>query len=277
MRIKTCLPHPLPLKKLNWAKLIPLIGPAREALARYDELLKTAPPSALEILKWEESALSLRAFGLIADLDEIHSFIRNKDVSPERKVILQKILNAKKGLDFGIAWAKKGPLNQTFFCRLHAIIKQDAPDLKEVGRIRKKQNWIGPQGCTIDEAYFYPPASHKLKKYLQGLFRYANGKEKDPLVQAAIFFAQFLIIHPFMDGNGRVARIFIPLYLMKKKLLSKPCLFMSSYFAKHRLAYFQKLFHIPEKEGWENWISYFLEGITEQSNNIKLKLQYILK
>lgn len=99
---------------------------------------------------------------------------------------------------------------------------------------------------------------------MDNLIKYAHQREKDPLVQLAIFFAQLLIIHPFMDGNGRVARICIPLFLYKKKLIAAPIFYMSPYFKRHRLSYFTKLYEISDEDKWEEWIEFFLKGIVEQ-------------
>jgi Fic family protein len=242
MEIEPCTPHPLPIKDLKWEKIISLIGEAREALGRYDETLKRISSKSLKTLQWQECVSSLRG-------------------EPG-----EKTFHVHEGLEFAIQWAKKKPLNLQFLCQVHAIVKKDGSNPKAIGRLRTKQNWIGPQGCSIDEGYFFPPKSQTVKRLMQALFRYLRGKEKDPLVQLAIFFAQLLIIHPFMDGNGRVARIFIPVWLWKKKLTSKPALFMSSYFAKNRLQYFRKLFYISEKDAWEDWITYFLKGVIEQSS-----------
>ena len=262
-RLKTFTPHRLPLRHLNWESLVPLIGSAREAIARYDEALKRASPSTFERLKWHESLSSLRGQQIQTDLEEVMTFAKGHPVPESRQALLQKIVNAKQALDFGIQWKKT--LNLSFFCKLHAIVKKDAPNPKEVGHLRDKQNWIGEEGCAIEEAYFYPPPHKKVRGYLQSLHLYLMKKEKDPVVQTAIFFAQLLIIHPFMDGNGRVARILIPLILWKKKLLSQPLLFLSAYFEDHRLDYFRKLFYISEHDAWEDWIQYFLKGVIEQS------------
>jgi Fic family protein len=241
MDIKPCHPHRLPIPKIDWGRLVPLIGAARESLARYDEAMKKCPKKAFENMKWKESIASLRGLEI------------------------EKTVYAHKGLEFAIQWAKKRPLNLQFLCKVHAIVKQDGSNPKEIGRLRTKQNWIGPQGESVDQAYFLPPKPEKIRRHMQNLIRYLGKKEKDPLVQLAIFFAQLLIIHPFMDGNGRVARIFIPVWLWEKGLISKPALFMSSYFERNRLEYFRKLFYITEKEAWEDWIAYFLKGVIEQS------------
>lgn len=269
MKIETCKPHRLPLKKLDWGSLVPLIGGAREALARYDETLLHTPPHLLEIFKWNESISSLKSQNISADLKEVLQFSIEKRATEARIPLLQKILNTKEGLDFAIQWAQKKPLNLSFFCRVHAIVKKDALNPQEIGRIRKKQNWIGPQGGSIEEAYFFPPEAKKVLRYMHSLNKYWHLKEKDPLVQVAIFFAQFLIIHPFMDGNGRVARIFIPVALWKKGFISKPMLFLSGYFERNRLNYFRNLFYVSDKNAWENWIAYFLKGVIEESHRLK--------
>lgn len=276
--MKTCTPHRLPLQKLDWISLISLIGQAREAVGRFDEVLKKIPEPALEILKWEEAIASLRAQRIEATLAEVLSFALEREGEEKRTSLLQKILHAYEGLTFSVNWAKKHPfLNLPFYCRLHSIIKRNAPNPKEIGALRERQNWIGPYGCKIEEAYFYPPPAKKVKTYLQMLNRYGQKREKEPLVQIAIFFAQFLIIHPFMDGNGRMGRILIPLFLTKKQLLSKPYLFLSSYFEKRRLLYSQKLFYISEKEAWEEWIAYFLKGVIEQAQIGKEKCEILYR
>lgn len=245
MDIETCTPHRLPIKNLKWESLISLIGKARESLGRYDEGLKKISAKSLKALMQKECVSSLHG---------------------KKK---EKILYAYEGLEFAIRWAKKRPLNLSFLCQVHAIVKKDGSNPEEIGHLRTKQNWIGPQGCSIDEAYFYPPEPKKIRRSMQALFRYLQGEEKDPLVQLAIFFAQLLIIHPFMDGNGRVARIFIPVWLWKKGLISKPGLFMSSYFEKNRLQYFRKLFNISEKDAWEDWIAYFLKGVIDNTQILR--------
>lgn len=242
--MQRCRPDSLPIAKLDWALLVPLIGEARASLARFDERLKKKSASYIQKCKWQECADSLG--------------VRNK----------RQIAYAHQALEFAIRYAKIRPLSLQFLNKIHAIVKQDASDPQEIGRFRRKQNWIGPQGCPIEKAYFYPPGPKTVRRHMQHLYRYMRTREKDPLVQLAIFFGQLLIIHPFMDGNGRVARIFVPVWLWKKGLIAQPSLFLSAYFERNRADYFEKLFHISEKGAWEAWIAYFLQGVIEQSENL---------
>lgn len=276
MNLEPCTPIPLPPKHVDWEFLAPWIGRARELLARYDETIRSVPPAILEILKWEESIASLRAQDIEAELEEVLRFAFNASAEEKRAPLLQKILNAKEALDFAMRYAKQKPLNLSFLCRVHSIVKRDAPNRQEIGRLRKRQNWIGPQGGTIAEASFLPPKPLLVPRSLANWGRYLNQKT-EPLAQLAILFAQLLVIHPFMDGNGRVARIYIPVFLWKKKLLSQPFFFLSIYFETYRLQYFQKLFHISKHDAWTDWIHYFLQGLIDQSQHMKAQVESLVK
>ena len=154
MKFKTCTPCRLPLKHLDWERLVPWIGAAREALARFDESLKTLSFHDMETMISEESIASLRGQNIQASLKEVLQFAKDRSAEENRFTLLQKIVNAQKGLKFAIQWAKrKNPIGLPFFCKVHAIVKQDAPNPKEIGKLRKRQNWIGVQGCKIEEAY----------------------------------------------------------------------------------------------------------------------------
>ncbi len=146
---------------------------------------------------------------------------------------------------------KKKPITFSLILKMHKKIIRNS---KDAGKFRTRQNWIGPEGCSKEEGYFFPPSHKSVPKYMKNLKHYINGRDKDRLVQLAIFFAQLLIIHPFTDGNGRLARALVPVILRKK-------FDMTSYFKKHRLKYFEKLFQISEADDWEGWIRFFLEGI----------------
>jgi len=272
MKIDHYTPIRLPPKHLDWHLLAPALGEARASLARYDETLRMIPKPVLEILKWEEAISTIRSQKIETDFMEILRFSIDGTADEKRAPLLQKTLNAKAGIDFAIDWSHKKPLNSAFLCNLHAILKKDAPNPAEIGRFRKRQNWIGVEGCPIEEAYFFPPKAHLVPKLLKDWQSYQN-KREEPLIQLALLFAQLLIIHPFMDGNGRVARTHTPVFLYKKKLLCAPYLFLSAYFEDHLLQYLQKLFDISESNDWESWILYFLKGVSLRSQRMKTQAQ----
>jgi hypothetical protein len=266
--MKTCRPQLLPIRDLEWRSLVHLIGDAREALARFDEALRKEKnaPHILEPMRWQESMSSLRSKKFKADFIEVLWFKAAKLSKENREPLLQKIIAAQDALTAAIRWERRKKIGPPFYCRMHALIKPAGSVVKDIGRIRSRQNWIGFDGCKIEEAYFYPPAPNRIRPLLRNLDAYLLKKDIDPLIQIAIGFAQFLIIHPFMDGNGRVARLLVPILAKKKKLLCLPALFLSEYFEAHRLEYFQKLFRISEKNQWEEWIAFFLKGVISQTN-----------
>ena len=278
MDIKTCRPAILPVKQLYLEQILPELGKAREALARYDEVVshEIYAKTLLKPMRWLEAIASLHPHSTKSLFQEVFG-LHTHSVSQERAALIQRICDDKKGLDAAIRLGERHKLGAAFFCHLHKIIKKrDSAHPQEVGKLRSLQNWIGPKGCTIQEAYFYPPKPARVVPLMRNLDLYLSALEIDPLLQIAIAFAQFLIIHPFMDGNGRLARILVPVFCKKIKLTSNASLFMSAHFAKDRLEYFHKLFLISEKKAWEEWIIYFLQGVTQESIRLKdcfLKLQ----
>lgn len=264
LRIKPCKPSSLPLKNLEWNKIAPYLGDAREAVARLDE---TADSRFLPILCWKEAIASARSQNIWVSLKETLLFAATGVASKKKELLLQKVLMIKQGMDRGISWRQR--LGPTFFCAIHTFIKQDSAQLKDIGRIRTRQNWIGPPGCSIDKAYFLPPVASQVRPLFKNLSKYIEEKDVDFLVQTSVVFAQFLIIHPFMDGNGRVARAMIPIYAAQKKLTHFPILWMSAYFENNRREYFQRLYALRKEGSWEEWIVYFLKGVILQANLLR--------
>lgn len=137
---------------------------------------------------------------------------------------------------------------------------------KAQGSFRTIQNWIGPEGCTIEQARYVPPIPEQVLSSLDNWEKYIHFNEKDFIVQLAIVHAQFEIIHPFLDGNGRIGRILLPIFLYQKKVLSTPMFYLSAYFEANRQQYYKKLNLITDTGEWNGWISYFLEAVIQQSN-----------
>lgn len=273
MKFKTCVPDKLPLRSLKWESFVNLIGRAHATLARFDEVVSSVknPQDVFSLLRSEEVLASLESQTIAVTVEELltgHS-LQDKNII--------KFLNYQKALLSASKRIKTQPFSFSLLCAIHGTIKKDQKDKKkEIGRFRTEQNWIGPVGRGIEEAYYYPPDVKILHAYMDNLKKYFSYKERDPLVQLAILFAQLLVIHPFMDGNGRVGRVLIPLFLYKKKLISAPLFYLSSYFKKHRYQYFDKLFTITTEHKWEEWIHFFLKGIIEEGECNMQKARKIL-
>ncbi|HHJ14714.1 MAG TPA: Fic family protein [Gammaproteobacteria bacterium] len=138
--------------------------------------------------------------------------------------------------------------------------------LRAPGELRTSQNWIGPAGCTLNEASFVPPPPERVPELLSDLERFLHQADDLPaLVKIGLAHAQFETIHPFLDGNGRVGRLLITFLLCSQEILHKPVLYLSYYFKRHRQAYYDHLQAVRDSGYWEAWLAFFLQGVTEVS------------
>jgi Fic family protein len=150
---------------------------------------------------------------------------------------------------------------------LHAVLLEGVRGKdKTPGQFRTVQNWIGPEGCAIEGAVFVPPVPAAVLDSMELWSAYYGSQQPDPLVQLAVVHAQFEIIHPFTDGNGRIGRILIPLFLFEKQLLRRPMFYLSAWFERRRDEYVGRLRALGgDVEAWNAWCEFFLRGIQEQA------------
>jgi Fic family protein len=256
-------PRAFPPRRLRKKSIKPLLEKADDALKQF----------ALTL-----SPISTPLLACLLKIEAIDSLDSQK-IGVSFKEVLQKMHSPIYDYLEALHWAsrkiKRSRFSKSLICNIHDILKRSSSPQEELGKFRNRQNWIGPAGCTIEEAYFYPPKAENVEAMMNGLVKYMNSPSKEPLLQLALLFAQLLIIHPFMDGNGRVARSLTPLFLYKKNLLQTPFFLMSRYFKIHKLRYFQTLFQTTEEGNWENWITFFLKGIIQSSKHSKRTLTHI--
>lgn len=266
-------PHHLPLKTLDWGKFIHLVGKANAEVARFDGLLQSMPNPAvlLSPLTTQEAVLSSKIEGTQATLEEVLKFEANPDKKTEKYDDIQEILNYRKAMRFSVKQLDKTPLCLNLLRNIHSILLEGVRGAdRDRGNFRGSQVYIGKTGVGIENATYVPPEPQHILEYLSNLEKYIHFEEKDLIVQLAIVHAQFEIIHPFLDGNGRMGRILMPLFLYSKGALSSPMLYLSAHFEKNREEYYQRLLNISQKNDWEGWILYFLNAVVEQSRiNIK--------
>lgn len=274
----------LPIKNVAWESLIPYIGKARDALAHYRGVLESMPNAELLLspLTTQEAVLSSRIEGTQATLGEVLKFEAGEAPEEESKrQDVQEIVNYRKALTYAEQELTNAgrPFNLNLLLQLHSILLNSVRG-KDKGRgmFRTTQNFIGSPGSTIEQASFVPPEPMMVKKLLYNWEKYYHENRPDSLVQLAIIHAQFEIIHPFLDGNGRLGRILIPLFLFEKELLPKPVFYLSSYIEKRKDKYIERLRSLgQEGNAWNQWIEFFLIAIAEQSEfNIK-KAQQIME
>jgi Fic family protein len=268
------VPQTLPVD-IDWQPLIPLMGPANRALAHFDGVLYGLPnPEVLmSPLTTQEAVLSSRIEGTQATLGEVFRFEAGEAPGEEsRRLDIQEILNYRVALHRAERELKTRPFNLNLLLELHNILLDSVRGRnKERGQFRRVQNWIGRAGCKIEEAEFVPPDPAQLPPCLDNLEKYYHTDSPDLLVQLAIVHAQFEVIHPFLDGNGRLGRILIPLFLFERKLLTQPVFYLSSYLEQHRDEYIERLRGLSQLNGWNPWIEFFLKAIAEQAEtNMKI-------
>lgn len=263
----TLAPLPLHVDKARYQKLL---VKAEHYVEESQKILQQFPSSKIiYILKLREAFLSLYTQGMDIDLEKVCELqIKKKSTS----LFIKRIKNHMQAIQLIEKVNKKTAFDGAFWKKLHALVEKDFNKIKEdVGHIRGRQNWIGPKDCTIEEAFFLPPSADKVHSLLKELSSYIN-KEEEPLLQLGITFAQFLGIHPFMDGNGRIARL-IPAALMKKKgKLNSAILYLSDYFLFHRLEYLKNLHYLTMKKDWDKWLSFYCRALEEESYKLSLRL-----
>lgn len=266
--LKPFIPAKLPLHNVAWEDLLPSIVKANTALENFNCLLETMrnPLIFLSPLMIQEAVLSSRIEGTQASFSDILEYEAAPKRIKDNYNDIEEVINYREALKYAEAELAKRPICLNLIREIHAILlKGLRGGSKARGEFRKIQNWIGSPGSNIETASFVPPSPENLPNFLSNWEKYCHYNEKDRLVQLAIIHAQFEIIHPFLDGNGRVGRILIPLFMKEKELLTYPALYVSEFFGKNRKEYYIKLRNITEKEDWNNWIKYFLLGVTAQA------------
>lgn len=261
-------PNALPLVNLDYRLLLPLVGQANAALARYDGLLQGIPNPAVMLspLTTQEAVLSSKIEGTQATVDEVLEQEAGLLKEGEKYQDIQEISNYRKALYSAREYLKDYPIRLGFVRELHRILMNSVRGQdKTPGEFRKEQNWIGKHGCTIEQASFVPPNPVQLPDHLQAWESYLGSDDVDFLLQTAVVHAQFELLHPFKDGNGRIGRILIPLFLYQKRALSQPMFYLSEYLESHRDEYYQRLKAISVEGDWNGWIAFFLQAIVTQA------------
>ncbi|HAI98802.1 TPA: cell filamentation protein Fic [Candidatus Peribacteria bacterium] len=261
-------PKHLPLTELQWERFVHLIGPANAEVARFDGLLQSLPnPQVLlSPLETNEAVLSSKIEGTEASLEDVLRFEAEPERENKKGGDIDLILNYRRAMRHSIQNMENISLSGRLIKEAHAILLENVRGHNaDRGNFRRSQVHIGRPGRPIEEAFYIPPPPQEVESYFSNLEKYIHGDEKDKLVQLAIIHAQFELIHPFADGNGRVGRMLMPLFLSFKGVLSSPMFYISEYFESHRREYYDGLLGISQHDDWNGWISYFLRAVIEQS------------
>lgn len=259
-----------PPDNLDWERLGPLIGPASMALGEYRGLLDVIPNPHVLLgpLTDQEAVLSSRIEGTQATLSEVLQYKADdhRAVTPEKRDDIEEILNYREAVLHTTDRMADLPLCGRLLKEAHVILMKGVRGRnKNPGNYKKNQNLIGPPGSTEETASFIPIAPDKLQDGMAAWERYLNSDQPDPLVQLGLVHAEFEALHPFMDGNGRLGRMLIPLFLFERKIINHPDFYISEYLEGHRDEYYERLLAVSRDEDWTGWCAFFLDALGKQA------------
>lgn len=264
-------PFTLPIKDIDFARLIKNIAEANKKLSLYNGILQVMinPHILLAPLTAKEAVLSSKIEGTQVSFTELLQFEADEKLKDGTNVNdMDEILNYKKAILKAEKMFEDRPfIHLNMVKNLHTILLSGVRgNNKNRGEFRKVQVYIGSVGSGIENATYIPPEAQNVMPALDNWEKYINNNDQEALVSCAIMHAQFEMIHPFLDGNGRMGRMLIPLFLFQKDCICKPVFYMSEFFEKNRQEYYSRLNAISNNGEWNNWIDFFLKGIIEQSN-----------
>lgn len=213
-----------------------------------------------------EAILSSRIEGTQSSLSDLLLF---EATQVEKPGDVREVQNYVRAMEYGLKRLDELPLSLRFIRELHEILMEGVRGGHATpGEFRQSQNWIGSPGATLNESTFVPPPVPEMMECLDQLEKFIHTEAKlPPLVEAALVHYQFEAIHPFLDGNGRIGRLLAILLLYQRNVLSKPLLYPSAFFEKHRQEYYELLFNVSSTGAWRDWIEFFLNAVAEQSGD----------
>jgi Fic family protein len=263
------VPAPLP-PKLEWTpRLIRVLSEADRLIGKLagEGGRLPNPHILMRPFLQREAVLSSKIEGTQATLGELLAAEAGVTVdrSPDD---LREVGNYVVALEHGIRRLKELPLCVRIIRELHEKLMTDVRGQQATpGRFRKIQNWIGKPGSTLATASFIPPPPEEIETCLAAWEKFLHESDLPPLVTIALAHYQFEAIHPFLDGNGRVGRLLITLFLIERKILPTPLLYLSAFFEAARRDYYDGLRSISERGAWNEWLEYFLQGVARMSED----------
>ncbi len=269
-----------PEERLDWRLLAPLIGQASAALARYDGTLATVPNPRILVapLLMREAVLSSRIEGTQATLGEVLEYEAGQTpASAERQADIVEIINYREALRVSEQMLEELPLCLRVIKEAHRVLMSGVRGAnKDPGELRRIRNWISPPGSDIHTASYVPISADRLPDAMARWERYINNDEvPDPLIQLAVLHAEFEALHPFLDGNGRLGRLLVPLFLWRRGLIARPVFYISAWLETNRSAYYEGLLRVSRDDDWTGWCQFFLEAVTRQAEDNLAKAREI--
>lgn len=243
------------------AETVRLLIQANRALERLNTASGLIPNADLFVSMYvrKEALITSQIEGTQCTLDDI----LDPDLDTNANLDVGDVVNYISAAQYAIQRLKTLPLSSRLLRETHerlmaGVRGQD----KEPGEFRRSQNWIGAAGCSLKDARYIPPNPEDMNKAMSDLEKFINeDRSQDPLIQAALIHYQFETVHPFLDGNGRIGRLLILLYMMDRELLEKPVIYVSYFLKKNQVEYYDRISEVRRSGNYEQWVRFFLEAV----------------
>lgn len=248
------------LDNMNVLQLLSIADRQVGRLDMYSEYVNIDLFIQMHIAK--EATQSSKIEGTQTNMEEV--FLKKEDISQEKRDDWEEVQNYIQAMNHGVELLHNLPFSTRLIKQTHKVLLQGVRgEHKLPGEYRSSQNWIG--GATINDAKFIPPIHTTVNDYISDLEKFANDIQNPmpDLLKIALIHYQFETIHPFLDGNGRVGRLLIALYLVNKGILKRPILYLSDFFEHHRVLYYDNLMRVRMHNDISQWFRFFLTGVIE--------------
>lgn len=264
---KSFRPAPLPPEIDMDREMAAALADAARTLATLDTLSAYIPNTNLFVSMYvrKEALMSSQIEGTQATLEDVLDPLIEQNANQN----VADVINYIKATEYALERLHTLPLCNRLIKETHAVLMAGVRGQeKSPGEFRTSQNWIGAAGSTLKTARYIPPMPEDMIQAMSDLEKYINSNDAlDVLIQAALLHYQFETIHPFLDGNGRIGRLLITLFLMEKNALSTPALYISYYLKKNRIEYYDRMSEVRNKDNYEQWIKFFLLAIKESAED----------
>ena len=262
-------PNPLPpMPEIEMdEEIVKLLVDANKQLVKLDTASQLISNADLFISMYvrKEALISSQIEGTQCTLDDV----LDPEVEMNANLDVSDVINYVKATQYALKRLEKLPLCCRLIREIHEVLMEGVRGQdKTPGEFRYSQNWIGPANCSLKDARYIPPNVEDMQNAMSDLEKYMNeNADYDPLIRVALIHYQFETIHPFLDGNGRIGRLLILLYLMEQGLLTKPVIYISYFLKKNQIEYYDRISEVRRSGNFEQWIRFFLEAVSKAASD----------
>ncbi len=262
-------PNPLPpIPEIEMdGEIVKLLVDANKQLVKLDTASQLISNADLFISMYvrKEALISSQIEGTQCTLDDV----LDPEVEANANLDVSDVINYVKATQYALKRLERLPLCCRLIREIHEVLMENVRGQdKTPGEFRHSQNWIGPANCSLKDARYIPPNVEDMQTAMSDLEKYINENvDYDPLIRAALIHYQFETIHPFLDGNGRIGRLLILLYLMEQRLIEKPVIYISYFLKKNQIEYYDRISEVRRTGNFEQWIRFFLEAVSKASSD----------